>query len=48
MSLKMQNDRLEIRNLEDISDEAGKNGFSQENFVQMPANNLSIIYRKVC
>tara|TARA_B100001248_G_scaffold2127_1_gene1638 strand:+ start:218 stop:838 length:621 start_codon:yes stop_codon:yes gene_type:complete len=46
-SLKMQNDLWGIRNLEDVSDEARKNGFSQENIVKMPANNFSIIYRKV-
>ena len=46
-SLKMQNDRWGIRNLEEVSDEAKKKGLCQENIMNMPANNFSIIYRKV-
>ena len=46
-SLKMQNDCWGIRNLEEVSDEARKNGFFQEDIIRMPANNFSIIYRKV-
>ena len=46
-SLKMQNDNWGIRNLEEVSDEAKKNSFFQEEIINMPANNLSIIYRKV-
>ena len=46
-SLKMQNDLWGIKNLEEVSDECKKNGFSQENIIRMPANNYSIIYRKV-
>ena len=46
-SLKMQNDLWGIRNLEDVSDEGKKNGFSQEDIINMPSNNFSIIYRKV-
>ena len=45
-SLKMQNYLWGIRNLENVSDEAKKNGFFQEDIIDMPANNLSIIYRK--
>ena len=45
-SLKMQNNLWGIRNLEEVSSEAKKNGFFQENIINMPANNLSIIYRK--
>lgn len=45
-SLKMQNEFWGIRNLEEVNDEAEKNGFFQENIIMMPANNLSIIYRK--
>jgi len=45
-SLKMQNDLWGIRNLEEVTDEAKKNGFLQEDIIRMPANNLSIIYRK--
>jgi len=46
-SLKKQNDLWGIRNLEDVSDEGKKNGFIQEDIISMPANNFSIIYRKV-
>ncbi len=45
-SLKIQNDLWGIRNLEDVNEEAIKNGFYQEDIIRMPANNLSIIYRK--
>ena len=43
----MQNDFWGIKNLEAVSDESKKNGFSQEDIIEMPANNFSIIYRKV-
>ena len=46
-SLKMQNDLWGIKNLEEVCDESKKNGFSQEKIISMPANNFSIIYRKV-
>ena len=46
-SLKMQNDLWGIRNLEEVCDEARINGFFQEDIINMPANNFSIIYRKV-
>ena len=46
-SLKMQNDLWGIRNLAEVCNEAKKNGFYQENIITMPANNFSIIYRKV-
>ena len=46
-SLKMQNNLWGIRNLEKISEEAKKNGFFQEDIINMPANNFSIIYRKI-
>ena len=46
-SLKMQNALWGIRNLEEVTYEAKKNGFLQEEIIRMPANNLSIIYRKV-
>ena len=46
-SLKMQNDLWGIKNLEEVSEESKKNGFSQEDIIRMPANNFSIIYRKV-
>jgi len=46
-SLKMQNHLWGIKNLEEVCDEAKKNGFSEENIIRMPSNNFSIIYRKV-
>ena len=46
-SIKLKNDHWGIRNLEDVSEEAKKNGFFQEEIVSMPANNFSIVYRKV-
>ena len=46
-SLKMQNELWGIQNLEEVSLEAEKNGFYQEDKISMPANNFSIIYRKV-
>jgi len=45
-SLKIQNDLWGIRNLEEVCEEGKKNGFYQENIINMPANNLSLIYRK--
>ena len=45
--LKMQNYLWGIRNIEEVTDEAKKNGFIQEDIISMPANNYSIIYRKV-
>jgi hypothetical protein len=46
-SLKMQNDLWGIRNLEEVSEQGEKNDFLQEDIIQMPANNFSIIYRKI-
>ena len=46
-SLKKQNAFWGIRDLEEVSFEAKKNGFFQEDIICMPANNFSIIYRKV-
>jgi len=45
-SLKMQNDLWGMRNVEEVSNEAQKNGFVQEDLISMPSNNFSIIYRK--
>ena len=42
----MQNNLWGIRNLEEVSEEGKKNGFFQEDIIDMPANNFSIIYRK--
>ena len=44
-SLKIQNPLWGIRNLENVNDIAFKNGFKLDNVIDMPANNLSVIYR---
>ena len=46
-SLKMQNYLWGIRNIEKVTEVAKKNGFLREEIVSMPANNFSVIYRKV-
>jgi len=46
-SLKMQNKFWGVRDLREVSKEAKKNGFIQEELIRMPANNFSVIYRKV-
>jgi len=46
-SLKMQNKNWGVRNLDEVNKEANNNGFAQKELICMPANNLSIIYKKV-
>ncbi len=46
-SLKMQNNKWGVRNLDKVNEEAYDNGFAQKELIFMPANNLSIIYKKV-
>jgi len=46
-SLRMQNKLWGIRDLREVSEEATKSGFSIEEAIRMPANNLSVIYRKI-
>ena len=46
-SLKKQTDLWGIRNLEEVTEEAKKNGFIQENIIKMPSNNFLVIYKKV-
>ncbi|WP_321397976.1 DUF938 domain-containing protein [Emcibacter sp.] len=45
-SLKERNPEWGVRNLEDVIAEAGKNGLTLVRTVEMPANNLSVIFRK--
>ena len=45
-SLKMQNKSWGVRDLREVSKEASKNGFIEEEIIRMPANNFSVIYRK--
>ena len=44
-SLKIQNPLWGLRNIENVNDIAFKNGFKLDNVIDMPANNLSVIYR---
>ena len=46
-SLKMQNNNWGVRNLDEVNKEAYNNGFAQKDLICMPANNLSVIYKKV-
>jgi len=46
-SIRAKNDLWGIRNIEEVSVEAKKNSFCQKNIIRMPANNFSIIYKKV-
>ena len=45
-SLKMQNPSWGVRHLEEVTQLAKINGFRQSEVIQMPANNLSIIFRR--
>ena len=45
-SLKLQNPLWGLRHLERVHEIAFKNGFNQEKIIDMPANNLSVIYLK--
>ena len=44
-SLKLKNPQWGLRKLEDVTKIASKNGFHQESIIEMPVNNLSVIYR---
>lgn len=46
-SLKMQNKFWGVRDLGEVSEEASKNGFVKEELISMPANNFSVIYKKI-
>ena len=46
-SLKSQNNDWGVRNLETVNEEAMINGFNQEQIIEMPANNIILIYRKI-
>ena len=42
----MQNESWGVRGLEEVSEEAKKNDFIEEELIRMRANNFSVIYRK--
>ena len=46
-SLKMQNKLWGVRDLGEVSEEATKYGFIKEELLHLPANNFSVIYRKM-
>ena len=46
-SLRIHNKLWGVRDLGEVSEEATKNGFIKEELICMPANNFSVIYRKV-
>jgi len=45
-SLRQQDASWGVRNLEDVTSLAAQNGFSAPQIVEMPANNLSLVFRK--
>lgn len=45
-SLKQRNPEWGLRFVEDVADEAARNGFGLERLVEMPANNLILVFRK--
>jgi uncharacterized protein DUF938 len=45
-SLRARDPSWGLRNLEDVRAEAEANGFSFERLVEMPANNLSLVFRR--
>ena len=45
-SLRRQDASWGVRNLEDVTSLAAQNGFSAPQIVEMPANNLSLVFRK--
>ena len=45
-SLKSRNLRWGLRDVADMDALAANNGFSRESLIEMPANNISLIYRK--
>ncbi len=47
LSLKGRNPEWGLRHLEDVAGEAERNGFALEAVVPMPANNLSVIFRRL-
>ena len=44
-SLKLQNSLWGIRQLERVNEIAFENGFQQDEIIEMPSNNLSVVYR---
>jgi len=47
-SLKMKNKFWGVRDVGEVTQEAKKYGFIEEEIISMPANNFSVIYKKIC
>ena len=45
--LRAEDPRWGVRNLEDVTARAGEAGFAPPEVVEMPANNLSLVFRKL-
>ncbi len=45
-SLKARDAQWGLRDLEDVTAEAGRNGLALQRVVEMPANNLTLVFRK--
>ena len=45
-SLKSRNSDWGVRNIEDVIDAAKKEGLSYVDRIEMPANNMSVLFRK--
>ena len=43
-SLKLQNPLWGLRQLDEVNEIAIENGFKQDKVIEMPANNLSVVY----
>ena len=46
VSLRREDSRWGIRNVEAIIDEAARNGFADARQIEMPANNLSLVFTR--
>ncbi|HEX4738839.1 MAG TPA: DUF938 domain-containing protein [Allosphingosinicella sp.] len=46
-SLRTRNPDWGLRNLEDVASEAAQRGFALERVVEMPANNLTVVFRRL-
>jgi hypothetical protein len=47
LSLKARNPEWGVRNLEDVTAEAARHGLELDSVVPMPANNLSVVFRRI-
>jgi hypothetical protein len=45
-SLRLRNPQWGVRNLEDVEAEARSNGLDTAQVIEMPSNNLSVVFRR--